>query len=129
VLAATPDRATQVVRLGALAWGVQFHPEVDHALVCEWAEEDRSASAERSDGRAARDPATPDRSASAERSDGRAARDPATPDRSASAKNGDGAGVDLDHELQQLKDTEEQLLRTGRMFAEAFARIVREDRR
>jgi GMP synthase (glutamine-hydrolysing) len=89
VLAATPDRATQVVRLGALAWGVQFHPEVDHALVCEWADEDRSASAE----------------------------------------NGDGGGVDLDHELQQLKDTEEQLLRTGRMFAEAFARIVREDRR
>ena len=119
VLAATADLATQVVRLGTLAWGVQFHPEVDHALVCEWAEEDRSASAE---------PATELRG-SQRHSDGRAARDPATPDRSASAENGDGGGVDLDHELQQLKDSEEQLLRTGRMFAEAFARIVREDRR
>jgi hypothetical protein len=37
--------------------------------------------------------------------------------------------VDLDAGLQELKDAEEQLLRTGRMFAEAFARIVREDRR
>jgi GMP synthase (glutamine-hydrolysing) len=170
LLAATADGAAQIVRLGAMAWGVQFHPEVDHALVCEWAEEDRSASAERSDGRAARDQAAPDRSVSAERSDGRAARDQAAPDRSVSAERSDGRaardraapdrsvsaersdgraardqaapdrsarapqeggagpGVDLEDALQQLKDNEQELLRTGRIFAESFARIVREER-
>ncbi|MGH3316168.1 MAG: type 1 glutamine amidotransferase [Nocardioidaceae bacterium] len=89
LLAATADGATQVVRLGTLAWGVQFHPEVDHALVCEWAEEDRVAQQE----------------------------------------SGAGSGADLDDGLQQLKDNEQELLRTGRMFAESFARIVREERR
>jgi GMP synthase (glutamine-hydrolysing) len=41
VLATTPDGAPQVVRFGARAWGVQFHPEVDHAVLTEWAEQDR----------------------------------------------------------------------------------------
>jgi GMP synthase (glutamine-hydrolysing) len=89
VLAATADGATQVVRLGTRAWGVQFHPEVDHALVCEWAEEDRSTQQE----------------------------------------SGDGSGADLDDAMQQLKDNEQELLRTGRMFAESFARIVRDEPR
>jgi GMP synthase (glutamine-hydrolysing) len=41
VLARTEDGAPQVLRLGRRAWGVQFHPEVDHALTSSWAEEDR----------------------------------------------------------------------------------------
>jgi hypothetical protein len=67
---------------------------------------------------------------SAERSDGRAARDRAAPDRSARApqEGGAGPGVDLEDALQQLKDNEQELLRTGRIFAESFARIVREER-
>lgn len=47
VLAVTDDGAPQVVRFGPHAWGVQFHPEVDHAVVVPWADEDRvSAAAE-----------------------------------------------------------------------------------
>jgi GMP synthase (glutamine-hydrolysing) len=38
VLAATPDRVPQVIRIGDAAWGVQFHPEADAAIVAEWAE-------------------------------------------------------------------------------------------
>jgi GMP synthase (glutamine-hydrolysing) len=38
VLAATPDGVPQVIRIGDAAWGVQFHPEADAAIVAEWAE-------------------------------------------------------------------------------------------
>ncbi len=41
VLARTADAAPQVLRLGPRAWGVQFHPEADHAVVSAWADEDR----------------------------------------------------------------------------------------
>lgn len=41
VLARTDDGAPQVLRLGPRAWGVQFHPEADHAVVSAWAAEDR----------------------------------------------------------------------------------------
>jgi GMP synthase (glutamine-hydrolysing) len=80
VLAATEDGAPQVVRLGETAWGVQFHPEVDHAVVSEWAEEDR--------------------------------------------EEAQRTGVDLDGGLQQLKEADRQLHRTGRRLAEAFAAVV-----
>ena len=39
LLAATPDGVLQALRVGASAWGVQFHPEVDAAIVTAWAEE------------------------------------------------------------------------------------------
>jgi len=39
LLAATPDGVPQAFRLGEAAWGVQFHPEVDAAIVTAWAEE------------------------------------------------------------------------------------------
>jgi GMP synthase (glutamine-hydrolysing) len=39
LLAATPDGVLQAMRVGAAAWGVQFHPEVDAAIVTAWAEE------------------------------------------------------------------------------------------
>ncbi len=39
LLAATPDGVPQAFRVGEAAWGVQFHPEVDHAVVTAWAEE------------------------------------------------------------------------------------------
>ena len=39
VLAATPDGTPQALRVGEWAWGVQFHPEVDAAIVRAWAEE------------------------------------------------------------------------------------------
>jgi GMP synthase (glutamine-hydrolysing) len=45
VLADTGDGAPQVVRFGERAWGVQFHPEVDHAVVSVWADEDRQRGA------------------------------------------------------------------------------------
>jgi GMP synthase-like glutamine amidotransferase len=38
VLARTPDGSPQVIRLGARAWGVQFHPEADAAIVSVWAD-------------------------------------------------------------------------------------------
>jgi GMP synthase (glutamine-hydrolysing) len=40
LMAGTPDGGPQVVRLAARAWGVQFHPEVDQALVERWAKSD-----------------------------------------------------------------------------------------
>ncbi|MGH3366939.1 MAG: type 1 glutamine amidotransferase [Nocardioidaceae bacterium] len=40
-LATTADGAPQVIRLGERAWGVQFHPEADHAVVTVWADQDR----------------------------------------------------------------------------------------
>ncbi len=39
LLAATPDGVLQALRVSAAAWGVQFHPEVDAAVVTAWAEE------------------------------------------------------------------------------------------
>jgi GMP synthase (glutamine-hydrolysing) len=45
VLATTDDGAPQVVRFGEDAWGVQFHPEADHAVVSQWADEDRQRAA------------------------------------------------------------------------------------
>lgn len=39
-LAQAPDGTLQAVRLGALAWGVQFHPEVDVAIVRGWARDE-----------------------------------------------------------------------------------------
>ena len=39
LLAATPDGVPQAMRVGDAAWGVQFHPEVDAAIVTAWAEE------------------------------------------------------------------------------------------
>ena len=39
LLAATPDGTPQALRVGGRAWGVQFHPEVDAAIVRAWAEE------------------------------------------------------------------------------------------
>jgi GMP synthase (glutamine-hydrolysing) len=42
VLARTDDGAAQVLRFGPRSWGVQFHPEVDHAVLAPWAEEDRA---------------------------------------------------------------------------------------
>lgn len=37
LLAATPDGVPQAVRVGDTAWGVQFHPEADDAIVAAWA--------------------------------------------------------------------------------------------
>jgi GMP synthase (glutamine-hydrolysing) len=45
VLARTTDGAPQVLRLGTRAWGVQFHPEADHAVMSVWAEDDRDNAA------------------------------------------------------------------------------------
>lgn len=39
LLAATPEGVPQALRVGDAAWGVQFHPEVDAAIVTAWAEE------------------------------------------------------------------------------------------
>ncbi|HEX2177645.1 MAG TPA: type 1 glutamine amidotransferase [Nocardioidaceae bacterium] len=41
VLATTDDGFPQVMRLGRQTWGVQFHPEVDHAVLSVWADDDR----------------------------------------------------------------------------------------
>lgn len=41
VLALSSDGEVQVALFGPRAWGVQAHPEVDHALVRRWADEDR----------------------------------------------------------------------------------------
>lgn len=38
VLATTPAGVAQAIRVGAVAWGVQFHPEADHDIVAAWAE-------------------------------------------------------------------------------------------
>jgi GMP synthase (glutamine-hydrolysing) len=38
VLATTPAGVAQAIRVGDVAWGVQFHPEADHAIVAAWAE-------------------------------------------------------------------------------------------
>jgi GMP synthase (glutamine-hydrolysing) len=40
MLATTPEGIPQVIRIGDAAWGVQFHPEVDHGIVAAWAAED-----------------------------------------------------------------------------------------
>jgi GMP synthase (glutamine-hydrolysing) len=40
LLATSPDGVPQAVRVGPAAWGVQFHPEVDVAIVRAWAEHD-----------------------------------------------------------------------------------------
>lgn len=40
MLAATPEGVPQAVRVGAVAWGVQFHPEVGADLVTVWATKD-----------------------------------------------------------------------------------------
>ena len=45
VLAATPARIPQAIRVGASAWGVQFHPEADARIVTGWAESDGPATA------------------------------------------------------------------------------------
>jgi GMP synthase (glutamine-hydrolysing) len=45
VLARTADGAPQVLRYGERAWGVQFHPEADHAVISVWAEGDRERAA------------------------------------------------------------------------------------
>ncbi len=45
VLATTDDGFPQVLRLGTHTWGVQFHPEADHAVVSVWAEHDRDRAA------------------------------------------------------------------------------------
>lgn len=37
VLATTPDGVPQAIRVGDAAWGVQFHPEADDAIVAAWA--------------------------------------------------------------------------------------------
>ncbi len=37
VLAANPDGHAQAIRVGPVAWGVQFHVEVSSATVTEWA--------------------------------------------------------------------------------------------
>jgi GMP synthase (glutamine-hydrolysing) len=37
VLAVTPDGEVQAARLAPSVWGVQPHPEVDHAIVASWA--------------------------------------------------------------------------------------------
>lgn len=47
VLARTPDGAVQALRLGARAWGVQFHPEVTPAIVEGWPEEGNDPEDER----------------------------------------------------------------------------------
>jgi GMP synthase (glutamine-hydrolysing) len=80
VLARTVDGAPQVFRLGPRAWGVQFHPEVDHAVVSVWAEEDRHKTT--------------------------------------------GGGPDVDEALQQVKEAEPALHRSGRRLADAFAGVV-----
>jgi GMP synthase (glutamine-hydrolysing) len=46
VLARTDDEAPQVLRFGPRSWGVQFHPEVDHAGLVAWAEQDRAKPAD-----------------------------------------------------------------------------------
>jgi GMP synthase (glutamine-hydrolysing) len=80
VLARTGDGAPQVLRLGPRAWGVQFHPEVDHAVVSVWADEDRDKAAAK--------------------------------------------GLDVDEALQQVKEAESALHRTGRRLARAFADVA-----
>lgn len=47
VLAGTSEGAPQVVRFGPSTWGVQFHPEADHAVIARWAEEDRDSATRR----------------------------------------------------------------------------------
>jgi GMP synthase (glutamine-hydrolysing) len=46
VLAQTPAAELQVARFAPSAWGVQLHPEVDDAILREWAEEDPDRYAE-----------------------------------------------------------------------------------
>lgn len=43
LLAATAVGEVQVARFGAVAWGVQLHPEVDAPVVRLWAEDDRGS--------------------------------------------------------------------------------------
>jgi len=44
LLAATPAGEVQAARLSSTVWGVQLHPEVDHAIVASWVtDEERTA--------------------------------------------------------------------------------------
>ena len=47
VLAAFPDGEIQAARFAPTVWGVQWHPEVDRAVVTSWAEGDRDDHLER----------------------------------------------------------------------------------
>jgi GMP synthase (glutamine-hydrolysing) len=48
LLAATPGGEVQAARYGPSVWGVQLHPEVDHAIVASWVtDEERTALADR----------------------------------------------------------------------------------
>ncbi|HET7901284.1 MAG TPA: type 1 glutamine amidotransferase [Candidatus Nanopelagicales bacterium] len=47
LLASSPDCAHQAWRLGDRAWAVQFHPEIDTAIMQEWIDEDRELVHER----------------------------------------------------------------------------------
>ena len=46
VLAVAPEGELQVARFAPTVWGVQLHPEVDEAILREWAEEDPDRYAE-----------------------------------------------------------------------------------
>ena len=46
LLATTGDHPVQAFRVGERAWGVQFHPEADAAMVADWARADALALAE-----------------------------------------------------------------------------------
>jgi GMP synthase-like glutamine amidotransferase len=46
LLATSTDHPVQAFRIGERAWGVQFHPEADAAMVSGWASADRLALAE-----------------------------------------------------------------------------------
>jgi GMP synthase-like glutamine amidotransferase len=46
LLAASTDHPVQAFRVGERAWGVQFHPEADAAMVATWAQADALALAE-----------------------------------------------------------------------------------
>jgi GMP synthase (glutamine-hydrolysing) len=48
LLAETPDGEVQAARLAPTVWGVQLHPEVDHAIVASWVtDEERTVLADR----------------------------------------------------------------------------------
>ena len=47
LLASTPDCAHQAYRVGDRAWAVQFHPEIDTAIMASWIDEDPNPVAQR----------------------------------------------------------------------------------
>ena len=47
LLASTPDCAHQAYRVGDRAWAVQFHPEIDTAIMASWIDEDPDVVAQR----------------------------------------------------------------------------------